>query len=68
MATTKIIPGVLNLNQTSSSTGLRMPKGAAYSGTAEPGMMRNSSEAQSASSANVMQHFNGTDWKTFVNI
>ena len=44
MATTKVIPGVLDLNQASSSTGLKMPKGisayAAPPAVAE-GMMRN---------------------------
>jgi|TARA_B110000858_G_C17744941_1_gene446837 hypothetical protein len=69
MATTKIIPGVLDLTQASSSTGLRMPKGAAYSGAAaDPAMVRNSSEAQSAGSLNVMQHFNGTNWKNYENV
>tara|TARA_R110000803_G_scaffold114964_1_gene183412 strand:+ start:112 stop:1065 length:954 start_codon:yes stop_codon:yes gene_type:complete len=68
MATTKVIPGVLDLTQASSSTGLRMPKGAAYSGAAaDPAMVRNSSETQSAGSLNVMQHFNGTDWKNYEN-
>ena len=68
MATTKIIPGVLDLTQASSSTGLRMPKGAAYSGAAEDGMVRNDTYGTSQGSASTMQHFNGTDWKNYENI
>ena len=70
MATTKVIPGVLDLNQASSSTGLKMPSSnAAYSGpTVGEGMMRNEVGQTSASSASCMQHFNGTDWKNFVNV
>tara|TARA_R110001632_G_scaffold15321_2_gene50723 strand:- start:786 stop:1607 length:822 start_codon:yes stop_codon:yes gene_type:complete len=41
---------------------------AAYSGpTAEEGMMRNEVGQVSNGSASCMQHFNGTDWKNFVN-
>tara|TARA_R110002167_G_scaffold361169_1_gene579156 strand:+ start:338 stop:1276 length:939 start_codon:yes stop_codon:yes gene_type:complete len=70
MATTKVIPGVLDLNQASSSTGLKMPSSnAAYSGpTVAEGMMRNEVGQTSNSSASCMQHFNGTDWKNFVNV
>ena len=70
MATTKIIPEVLDLNQASSSTGLRMPKGssayAAPPAVAE-GMMRNEVGQISNGSASCMQHYNDTDWKNFVN-
>ena len=44
MATTKVIPEVIDLNQASSESGLRMPKGsAAYAAppTVAEGMMRN---------------------------
>ena len=70
MATTKVIPGVLDLNQASSSTGLKMPSSnAAYSGpTVAEGMMRNEVGQTSASSASCMQHFNGTDWKNYENL
>ena len=70
MATTKVIPGVLDLNQASSSTGLRMPKGSsAYAAppTVAEGMMRNEVGQISNGSASCMQHYNGTDWKNFVN-
>jgi hypothetical protein len=68
MATTKVIPGVLDLNQASSSTGLKMPSGAAYSGTAQDGMVRNDTDGDSQGSASTMQHFNGTDWKNYENL
>jgi len=70
MATTKVIPEVINLNQASSTTGLKMPsKNTAYSGpTVAEGMMRNEVGQTSESSASCMQHFNGTDWKNFDNL
>ena len=71
MATTKVIPGVLDLNQASSSTGLKMPKGisayAAPPAVAE-GMMRNEVGQASNGSVSSMQHFNGTDWKNYQNL
>ena len=68
MALTKVINDLIDLNATDATKSLKMPKGAAYSGTADAGMVRNSSEAQSQGSLNVMQHFNGTDWKNYENL
>ena len=70
MATTKVIPEVIDLNQASSTTGLKMPsKNTAYSGpTVAEGMMRNEVGQTSQSSASCMQHYNGTDWKNFDNL
>ena len=68
MATTKIITEVTDLNAASSTNGLKMPTGGAYSGTPTDGMVRNSSETGSQGSANVMQHYNGTEWKNFENV
>jgi hypothetical protein len=67
MALTKVINDLIDLNATDATKSLKMPTGAAYSGTADPGMVRNSSETGSQGSANVMQHFNGTDWKNYEN-
>ncbi len=47
MATTKIITEVTDLNDASSTSGLKMPSGAAYSGTAAPGMVRNDTDGDS---------------------
>ena len=72
MATTKVIKDLLASDSgwsTSSESGLRMPSSnAAYSGpTAAEGMMRNEVGQVSESSASTMQHYNGADWKNFVN-
>jgi len=50
-----------------SEAGLRMPTGGAFSGTPAVGMMRNDTTQASEGSASTMQHYNGTDWKNFVN-
>ena len=67
MAITKVINDLIDLNATDATKSLKMPSGAAYSGAADPAMVRNSSETGSQGSANVMQHFNGTDWKNYEN-
>ena len=58
-----------NLVSVYSDAGLKMPKGTAFPGgeTAFEGMMRNDTSQSSLSSASTMQHYNGTDWKNFVN-
>ena len=69
MATTKVIKDLTDLNKANSESGLKMPSSnAAYSGpTVAEGMMRNQVGQVSESSASTMQHYNGTDWKNFVN-
>ena len=57
-----------NLVSVYSDAGLKMPTGVAFSGSPSPGMMRNDTTQSSASSASTMQHYNGTDWKNFVNV
>jgi len=56
-----------NLVSVYSDAGLKMPSGTAFSGTPSEGMMRNDTGQESESSASTMQHYNGTDWKNFVN-
>ena len=68
MATTKIITEVTDLNAASSTNGLKMPTGTAYSGTPTDGMVRNDTTGSSQGSASTMQHYNGTDWKNFENL
>ncbi len=68
MATTKIITEVTDLNDASSTSGLKMPSGAAYSGATQDGMIRNDTDGDSQGSASTMQHFNGTDWKNYENL
>jgi hypothetical protein len=68
MATTKIITEVTDLNAASSTNGLKMPTGGAYSGTPTDGMVRNNTTGSSQGSASTMQHYNGTEWKNFENV
>ena len=68
MATTKIITEVTDLNATSSTNGLKMPTGGAYSGTPTDGMVRNDTTGSSQGSASTMQHYNGTEWKNYENL
>ena len=68
MATTKVIKDLTDLNQANSESGLKMPTGAAYSGTTEDGMIRNDTDGTSQGSTSTMQHFNGTDWKNYKNL
>ena len=69
MATTKVIPAVIDLQQSNSESGLRMPSGGAFSGTPAEGMMRNDTSESSASSSSTMQHYTGNnEWKNFVNL
>jgi hypothetical protein len=67
MAITKVINDLIDLNATGATKSLKMPSGAAYSGTTQDGMVRNDTDGTSQGSANVMQHFNGTDWKNYEN-
>ena len=59
--------GLNNFVSVYSEAGLRMPTGGAFSGTPAEGMMRNDTTQASEGSASTMQHYNGTDWKNFVN-
>ena len=63
--------GENNLVSVYSTAGLKMPTGSsAYAAppTVAQGMMRNLGGAASEGSVSVMQHYNGTEWKNFVNI
>ena len=62
--------GLDNLVSVYSDAGLKMPSGTAFPGgeTAFEGMMRNDTSQSSASSASTMQHYNGINWKNFVNV
>ena len=66
MALTKVIPQSLDLNESNTDNGLRMPSGTAFSGTPEEGMMRNNTDQSSASSDSTMQHYTGGNvWKNY---
>jgi len=68
MAITKVINDLIDLNATGATKSLKMPSGAAYSGTTQDGMVRNDTDGTSQGSASTMQHFNGTDWKNYENL
>ena len=67
MALTKVITGVTDLNQNSSTNGLKFPTGSVFAGTPEEGMIRNDQSQSSETSSSTMQFYNGTAWKNFVN-
>ena len=70
MALNKVRGEMVDLNSTGNTKALKMPSGTAFPGaeTAVQGMIRNDSSQSSQSSASTMQHFNGSDWKNFVNL
>ena len=64
MATTKIIPGVLDLNSATSDKSLKMPSGTELNRpTNATGQIRNNTNETSNGSASQMEYYNGTDWK-----
>ena len=64
MATTKIIPGVLDLNSATSDKGLKMPSGTEFNRpTDATGQIRNNTNETSSGSASAMEYYNGTEWK-----
>ncbi len=68
MATTKIIPGVLDLNSATSDKGLKMPSGTELNRpTDATGQIRNNTNETSESSASAMEYYNGTEWKKISN-
>ena len=68
MATTKVIPGVRDLNEATSESGLKMPSGTELNRpTAVAGQIRNNTNETSESSASCEEYYNGTEWKKINN-
>jgi len=68
MATTKVIPGVLDLNESTSESGLKMPSGTELNRpTAVAGQIRNNTNETSEGSASCEEYYNGTEWKKINN-
>lgn len=65
MATTKIIPGVVDLNEAASESGLKIPSGTELNrpATDVSGMVRNNTNETSGFSASCEEYYNGTEWK-----
>ena len=70
MATTKIIPGVLDLNESTSESGLKIPTGTNNNrpATDVAGMVRNNTNETSNSSASCEEYYNGAAWKKINNV
>lgn len=70
MATTKIIPGVLDLNEATSESGLKIPTGTNNNrpATDVAGMVRNNTNETSNSSASCEEYYNGAAWKKINNV
>ena len=70
MATTKIIPGVLDLNEAASESGLKIPTGTNNNrpATDVAGMVRNNTNETSDGSASCEEYYNGAAWKKLNNI
>ena len=69
MATTKVIPGVLDLNEATSESGLKMPSGTEFNRpTDATGQIRNNTNESSDNSASCQEYYNGTDWKKISNV
>jgi hypothetical protein len=70
MATTKIIPDVLDLNEATSDSGLKIPTGTNNNrpATDVAGMIRNNTNESSDSSASCEEYYNGTAWQKINNV
>ena len=70
MATTKVIPGVLDLNEATSESGLKIPTGTEFNrpATDVAGMVRNNTNETSDSSASCEEYYNGTAWQKINNV
>jgi len=72
MATTKVIGDVLDLNESTSESGLKIPTGTKLNrpATDVAGMIRNNTnenEASSEGSASCEEYYNGAAWKKINN-
>ena len=70
MATTKVIPDVLDLNEATSESGLKIPTGTEFNrpATDVAGMIRNNTNEASEGSASCEEYYNGAAWKKINNV
>jgi len=70
MATTKIIPEVLDLNEAASESGLKIPSGTELNrpATDVSGMVRNNTNEASEGSASCEEYYNGAAWQKINNV
>ena len=69
MATTKVRGELVDLNESTSESGLKMPTGDNNNRpTAATGMIRNNTNESSDSSASCEEYYNGSAWKQLNNV
>lgn len=69
MATTKVRGELVDLNESTSESGLKMPSGTELNRpTAAAGQIRNNTNETSESSASCMEYYNGSAWKRINNV
>ena len=69
MATTKVRGELVDLNESTSDSGLKMPTGTNNNRpTASEGMIRNNTNEASEGSASCEEYYNGTEWKKINNV
>ena len=69
MATTKVRAELVDLNESTSESGLKMPSGTELNRpTAATGQIRNNTNETSEGSASCEEYYNGTEWKKITNI
>jgi hypothetical protein len=68
MATTKVRGELVDLNESTSDSGLKMPSGTQLNRpTTATGQIRNNTNETSESSASAMEYYNGSAWKVINN-
>ena len=70
MATTKVSGELVDLNEATSESGLKIPKGTVLNrpATGVAGMIRNNTSETSESSASCEEYYNGTAWQKLNNV
>ena len=69
MATTKVIPAVLDLNESTSESGLKMPSGTELNRpTAVAGQIRDNTNETSEGSASCMEYYKSGAWQKINNV
>ena len=69
MATTKVRAELVDLNESTSESGLKMPSGTELNRpTAAAGQIRNNTNETSAASSSCEEYYNGTEWKRINNV
>ena len=69
MATTKVRGELVDLNESTSESGLKIPSGtlANKPATGVAGMVRNNTEETSENSSSAIEYYNGSSWKVINN-